>query len=867
MSFKQRFAFITTIILLCAAAFILFGYLSIRRSVPAESGTFSASGLERQVEIGRDEWGVVHIDAGSEHDLYFAAGYNCAQDRLWQMDILRRAAAGRLAEILGPELTEVDLFVRTIGFSRSGRRLLPALPAATAANLRAYSDGINAYIATTKQLPLEFGALRYKPDPWQPEESLACMRLIGWLLSMGWNIDLVYTETAVKVDSLRFVRLLPEALPGLRPFPVEVEESDSTAGAPLKRRSRMDRFLRSLLPLPAPDSLRRTPRLEGRDEKSGEGAPVSAVLRQGEEGLRRFFNVPTGGHGSNAWVINGRLTDHGQALLANDTHLIFTVPSLYYLMHLHSPAVNVVGAAFPGLPGLVVGRNEYIAWGITNGMVDDIDLVRLQPDSSDADYYRFGRQRYRYIYHDETIAIRGGGEKKVRITWSHLGPVVSAETPILGYRGEHPLVLRWSGFENDDPMTSFQQLLTAQDWGDFLAALESSKNPGENFFYADRAGQIGYKLAAAVPRRTYVDAIVPAQTQPAPSDSLAPADSLSAGRRSRDWLGYLPYSQLPQLFQPPSGWIANANNCMVDTSYAHFISAYWEPDYRYNRIKAALDTLSRWDVATCRALQGDLYSGHAASFVPLLMKAIQYLDLPRNQPADFGRELLSVWDYQQTTSSVASTVYEMTLNEFMRLTFADEMGDELYRRFLKLSHVNIRALDRLIAINDSLWFDDVRTPGLETLDGQLAAAFYAAIDSLTLRYGANPGMWDWGSLHTLTQPHPFGLHTPFRRYFNIGPAPSAGGNHTLNNSTYSMAEPFATVIGPCVRQISDMSTSDWHVILPAGQSGHPFSSHYRDQQPLWQAGEMITLNLHSLARRNPRWNWQTLRPISAISRP
>jgi penicillin amidase len=209
-------------------------------------------------------------------------------------------------------------------------------------------------------------------------------------------------------------------------------------------------------------------------------------------------------------VINGRLTDHGQALLANDTHLIFTVPSLYYLMHLHSPAVNVVGAAFPGLPGLVVGRNEYIAWGITNGMVDDIDLVRLQPDSSDADYYRFGRQRYRYIYHDETIAIRGGGEKKVRITWSHLGPVVSAETPILGYRGEHPLVLRWSGFENDDPLTSFQQLLNAQDWGDFLAALESSKNPGENFFYADRAGQIGYKLAAAVPRRTYVDAIVPA---------------------------------------------------------------------------------------------------------------------------------------------------------------------------------------------------------------------------------------------------------------------------------------------------------------------------------------------------------------------
>jgi len=867
MSLKQRFIFIPVIILLCAAAFILFGYLSVRRSVPPESGSFPAPGLERQVEIGRDEWGVVHIDAGSEYDLYFAAGYSCAQDRLWEMDFLRRAATGRLAEILGPELVEVDLFTRTIGFGRLGRRLLPVLPSATAANLRAYCAGINTYIATARQLPLEFGALRYTPEPWQPEESLACMRLIGWLLSMGWNIDLVYAETAAKVDSQKFVRILPEALPGLRSFPLGVDESDSTAAAPLKRRSRMDRFLRSLLPLPSLDSLRRTPLLEERKRDSRRGEPVSAVLRQGEEGLRRLFNSPSGGLGSNAWVINGRLTERGQALLANDTHLVFTVPSLYYLMHLHSPAVNAVGAAFPGLPGLVVGRNEFVGWGITNGMVDDVDLVRLEPDSIDAEYYRFGRQRYRYIYHDETIAIRGGEEKKVRIPWSHIGPVISAATPILGYRGEDPLVLRWSGFENDDPLTAFQELMTARDWGGFLAALESSKNPGENFFYADRAGQIGYKLAAAVPRRTYRDAIVPLPERTAVPDSLASPDSLAREARVRDWLGFIPFTQLPQLFQPSSGWIANANNCMVDTTYAHFISVYWEPDYRYNRIKAALDTLSRWNLASCRALQADLYSGHAAAFVPLLMKAIQHLDLPRNQPADFGRELLSVWDYQQTTSSVASTVYEMTLNEFMRLTFADEMGEELYQRFVKLSHVNVRVLDRLIALNDSLWFDDVRTPGLETLDSQLAAAFYAAIDSLTLRYGDNPGMWDWGSVHTLTQPHPFGRHTPFRRYFNIGPAPSAGGNHTLNNSTYSMAEPFATIIGPCVRQISDMSTSEWHVILPAGQSGHPFSRHYRDQHPLWQEGEMITLQLHSLTRRNPRWNWQILRPVSANSRP
>jgi len=851
-NFKRRILFILLVLLLCIAAFVVFGYFSLRRSVPPESGTLTVAGLQRAVEIGRDEWGVPHIAAATETDLYFAAGYNCAQDRLWEMEVLRRAALGRLAEILGPELVPADQLARTVGFGRLGAQLLAQLPPETAAQLKAYTAGVNAYITTAKQWPLEFGVLRCQPAPWQPEESLAIMRLIGWLLSMGWHVDPVYAEIAGRVDSLKFSHIRPEAFPGsLRSAaaPVAADSAGPVPGMrPPSTPAQRPTSTPALLPTPAP----------------AQRPVLSPVLRLGDERLRKLFNAPAGSVGSNAWVINSRRTHGGEALLANDTHLFYTLPSIYYLLHLQAPGINAVGAAFPGLPGVVVGRNEQIAWGITNGMVDDVDFIPMRSDGTDERYYQVGRQRFAWRVEEETIAVRGGSDQKIRIVRSHFGPVVTAETPFMNYRGQTPLVLRWTGFEEDDPLTGFQGLLKARDWGDFLAALENCRVPGENFFYADRAGQIGCKLAAAVPRRNFPDPLLPSLLQPLAADSAAAADSLAPGGLDPDWPGYVPYAQLPQIFQPASGWIANANNCVADTGGAFYISAYWEPDYRYLRIKAALDTIPRWDAERCRALQADLYCGHAAFFIPRLLNAIRPLTLPGGQPANLGRDLLAAWDFQETPSSVAATVYETTLLEFMRLTFVDEMGEDLYQRFLNLSHVNIRSLDRLIAVNDSLWFDDVRTPALETCDELLAAAYLAAIDSLTARYGSSPGLWSWGQVHTLTQRHLFSAYRPFQRFFTIGPSPSAGGNFTLNNSSFSLGKPFATVVGPCVRQISDMSTDAWQVILPSGQSGHPFSRHFRDQHPLWQEGRMITLHLQNATRGRPRWNWQTLRPVSAI---
>ena len=903
MSFRSRFFLIAAIVLFCLFLSLLLGYSALRRSVPPESGTFMAPGLNETVEIGRDPWGVPHLRAENEHDLFFAMGYTCAQDRLWEMDLFRRAALGQLAEILGKDLLEADKFSRTVGFERLGQQMLPELPARSRAYLQAYCAGINAYIKTARQLPLEFSVLRYQPAPWKPEESLAAMRLVGWLLSMGWNVDLVYTEAALRLDSLRLSRIMPEAIPGpllFPPLPGAVSGAEPAALAPASGQMRPAQVpagsgrpavgkkpaaqvpagngrpaVGKKPPVQAPAAFGAPDdgRAAARKERRAAAVLPDASLIAGEEALRRLLNCPAGGMGSNAWVVNGLRTTRGQAILANDTHLPFTVPSLYYLMHLKSPAINAVGAVFPGLPGVIVGRNEQISWGITNGMVDDIDFVMVEPDSAGSDYYRHNGQRFALKYYTETIRVRNSSEEKIRVAWTHLGPVVDSTTPLLGYRGSQALVLRWAGFENDNLLDGFLQLLTAADWRDFLAALENCRIPGENFFYADRRGQIGTKLAAAVPLRSSSGAlVVPGLVQNGgaaviQSDTLQ-ADTLKGTSPGLDaeWRGMVPDAMLPQSFQPRSGWIANANNCMVDSSCQYYISAYWEPDYRYQRIKAAMDTTPRWDAQLCQSLQMDLFSGHAAFFVPYLNTAIAGLELPVDSPAATARQMLAVWDMQQSTASVASTLYESTLIELLRLTFADDLGDELQRRFLRMPHVNIRALDRLIAADDSLWFDDRTTSAVESRDHMLAAAYKAAVDSLTRHYGELPGLWSWGIVHQLTQRHAFGEYKPLRGIFNIGPAPSPGSNFTLNNSTYDLSAPYATLIGPCIRLVADMSTSEFRAILPSGQSGHPYSRHYQDLQPLWQDGRTITLSLGALNTRNAQWNWQVLRPAAATAR-
>lgn len=776
------FILFTTAVILISV--IIFGYRSLHNVSTEKPGHLVVPGLHQSVDIRRDEWGIPHILAQNEQDLFFAAGFACAQDRLWQLDLLRRAATGRLSEIMGEPTLALDELARTIGLEQTSQALLSGLPADTRLRLNAYVAGINAFLQSSKSLPLEFVLLHYTPEPWRPQDTLALQRLLAWSLSMGWHIDPVMGEVAGQVEPHKLQRLLPTA-----------RMSAATASF------------------------------------------TSTLMTKSQAAWQQLFGVIPQGLGSNAWAVTGSRTQNRAPILANDTHLPFSTPAVFYIMHLSAPRLNVIGAAFPGLPGILIGRNEKMAWGITNGMIDDVDFFQLKPDSADPGKFIYNGQAMAFQSRSERIKIKDRPDRIIHVLTTPYGPVMPADSS-----GQARVCVRWTGHDMSDELTAFHNIMTAGSWYEFRQAVRGCKCPGENFVYADQQGHIGYQLAAAVPVRNFPN---PWKTVP---------DSLVNAR----WLGEIPFESLPSQYDPAAGRIVSANQCMVDSACSYYISEYWEPDFRCQRIQQQLDSMATNATATqMKLLQKDIYNPHAAWLVPRLLATLNRQPLPPDSPEWYARELLQSWDYQQSAESIASTLYEQIYRMLFMKTFADEWDADLFRRFMTIPRLNARLLDRALARQDSSWLDDRRTPDPESRSDLFLAAFLAACDSLKANHGPDIGHWQWGDLHTVVGFHPFMVHPAIGRFFTVPEQAAAGGNYTINNATFLYNGSFRSFVGPCFRQVVDLSTLDYQVVLFSGQSAHPFSRHHQDMFQLWQRGELVTLSLDP-ARQN-RSNWTLFR--------
>ena len=787
MSFLRKFLPLLFFILIAIfISLVGFGYFSIHRIPWEKSGTVTVAGLDDVVVVERDAWGIPHLSSRSDRDLFFAMGFVEAQERLWQMDLFRRAACGTLAEILGERAIILDEWTRTIGFLQIAEQIMNTLTAETRQLLDAYAAGINACLQASQPLPLECSLLRYQPQPWKPQESLAMMRLFGWMLSMGWHIDPVLGEVMAAVGREKMQRLCPG------------------------------------LSAPVPEIT----------------APIPAELYGA---LQNVLGYVPNGLGSNAWVVAGHRCRNGSAILANDTHLPFTTPALYYLLHLRSPGFKVIGAAFPGLPGVVLGRNETIAWGVTHGMIDDIDFIQIQADSVNPGRFLYNGQPLDYTVREERISVRGGKEVTLRIRSTPWGPLMPVSDSL---RPSIPMAMLWTGLMPSDELTAFTKIMAADNWYTFRDALRGCKTPGENFFYADRNGMIGYQLAASVPVRTFSNPLLPA------SDSL----------HLRRWQGEVPFSELPTLVNPSTGFIANANQQVRNVDSNYHLSDYWDPPYRYQRVVNRLDSLPRISAAEARSLQIDDYNGHAAWFVPLVLSSLSgYSALP-DSPELYAKEMLEAWDFHQSSESIAATLYEMIYVQVFRKTMEDELGEAVLQRFMAMPRINVTLLDGLIAAQDSAWFDDGRTAAVEDRQQILAASFFSAVDSLKQNIGANIGEWWWGNLHTVSGFHPFTLRPSIGRFFVLPETAMPGGNFTIHNGTFLYTSPFKAFVGPCIRQVVDLSTTDYQVVLYSGQSGHPFSRHYQDQNGLWRQGKLITLSLDPAKQDRSSWTSYKLLP-------
>jgi len=756
--------------------------LELAKSLPQIDGTIELRRLLEPVDVYRDEHGIPHIYAQNRSDLMFAVGFLSAQDRLWQMDMTRRAATGRLSEIFGERVIEADLLVRTVGFEHIAKKQLKKHSPEDLVALEAFSDGVNSCINSMKALPPEFRLLKYRPDPWQPSDSLAISRLLAWQLSMNFRSELVLAKLAARLGAERAAELGP-VYPSEGPFIMFSPEPD-----PL-----FDIF---------------------------EEPEAQTVLGEGMSLLDEI--VGTSG-GSNSWVVGPSRSKSNAPILANDPHLSGTrMPSIWYYVHLVGGGYDTIGGVVPGLPLPILGHNRRIGWGMTNMTADvqDIYVERINPDNPNQ-YEYDGRwvdmeTRVERIYFRTKEGEQSFIEKEIRHT-AH-GPLMNEVAPGV----TQPISLCWTGFEPTTDIMAMAGVNLADNWAEFCQALSSFAVAPQNFIYADVDGNIGYYGAGIVPIRASGDGTVPQK----------------GWLSETEWKGRIPFAEMPHIINPPDDYIVTANNRVVDDVYEHFLSAYWAPRFRYQRIAQLIEGTDKHDVESIARAQMDSKSLFAGLLLDSLMPALD--EIPDHATRE-ALEYLKEWDFDNTTDSVAATIYHEFLLNFARNTFTDEMGRELAKEYLADYYLWIERFVEFVQ-EDSHWFDNVRTKEVESRDAIAVKSFSQAIAALRERLGGDMSKWDWGSVHQVEFRHPLDRKRIIRMLFNLGPFQFPGDGESVNRGTFGFNEPYDVTMAASLRHIMDFSRlSNTLAVHTTGQSANPVSPHYSDLASKWLNGEYVTM--------------------------
>lgn len=771
------------------------GRYYVSRSWPQTDGALTVAGLQAPVEVIRDEWGVPHIYAENEHDLFLAQGYVHAGDRLWQMDFNRRVGSGRLSEVIGKPTLDTDVFLRHLGMHRAAAKDWELLSSETRAMVTAYTDGINAYIESHPgRLPLEYPILGVDAEPWKPLDTIVWAKVMAWDLAGNWETELLRARLINQVGQDRVGDLLP-------PY---------RQGAPI------------IVPPGA-----------------GNYAFLGPASLSAYQPIQRILGISAGTWASNNWVVSAEKSTTGAPLLANDPHLGLNIPSVWYANGLHVPDFDVVGVTFPGIPGVVIGHNRHIGWGVTNlgPDIQDLYIERLNPDNPKQ--YEFQGQWEDVQVVREEIEVKGRPEPEVitvRIT--RHGPIMNPAVDSL--KGAlQPLALRWTALDGTTMFEAIRSLSQAENWDQFRQALSHWAVAGQNFVYADTAGNVGYQATGLVPIRENGDGSVP----------------VPGWTGEYEWAGFIPFDEMPRMLNPERGYIVTANNKVVADSYPYFISNEWAPAYRAQRIEQLLtakDTLSPEDF---RDIQADVYSLPAERLMPYLTEVIS----PAGDDQVQAMQTLRSWDMREQTDSAGAAVFEVLLRHAVLNTFGDELGGWME----DYGGAGREALLQLVDDPDAAWWDDTTTPDrVETREDVMRQALADTVEALQERQGND---WSWGGLHTMTFVHqPLGQSgiAPVEWIFNQGPTRARGSYATVNAASFSFNDPFAMRAGVSYRQILDLA--DWDASRfqhTTGQSGQPFHPHYADMiqpwqavehQPMWFSREAVETNGVTTLRLTPQ---------------
>ncbi len=763
-------------------------------SLAAVCQALTGRSLKAPVHVYRDGHGIPHIYAESVEDLFFAQGYVHAQDRMWQMEFWRHIAHGRLSEIIGQPGVENDKFIRTSGWNRIAEATTAyyeqELPEAMAL-LEAYSAGVNSYLAENKddiaisQRVLGLVGEPWEIEPWRPSDTIGWGVVMAWDLDGNWESERTRAELYATLGQEMTDALIPGYAYDARPVIAPTSEliNSGSEGTAVSANPAIDW-----------------------------SSVSTAIIGRPPETLGKGPFL-----GSNNWVISGEHTESGLPLLANDPHLGIQMPSIWYQVGLHAPGWDVAGFSFAGAPGVIIGHNDRIAWGVTNltSDVQDLFIERINPDNPNQ--YEYMGEWLDMTLIEEIIKVNGGDDIVLTVRETIHGPIVSdvlddeANTDVLA--------MRWTAAT--EPARIFQSVLLlnqARDFDEFHEALRYWDFAAQNFVYADVDGNIGYQSTGLVPVRRNGNGMVP----------------VPGWTGEYDWEGYIPYDDMPALLNPAGGYIVSANNATVDEEFPHFIARDWASGDRAQRITDMIDEaiargkITAGDIAV---MQFDSYSMRAASYVPLLA-GLSSDDAEVNRALDTLRQ----WDYQERRDSVAATLFEIFYMQMAHNVLADEVGPD------NVSTVHqAHFFHRLAADPSAPWWDDTTTPQTETHEDILLRSIEDALVWLDANLGGDMDDWTWGRIHQATfVSNPLGASGigPIESIVNLGPFPADGGSDLVNANSWRWSDPAAVTGHVSMRMIIDMSDLDnGRGVLPTGQSGHPFHRHYDDMTDMWLNGQ------------------------------
>ncbi|MFJ5722261.1 penicillin acylase family protein [Streptomyces sp. NPDC093149] len=892
----RRARLIVIVLVLALVAGIGYGAFwsvsTVRASYPQTTGSIKIDGLDGNVDVKRDSYGIPQLYADTDADLFRAQGFVQAQDRFWEMDVRRHMTAGRLSEMFGSGQVDTDSFLRTLGWRKVAQEEYDnVLSADTKKNLQAYADGVNAYLKGRdgKDISVEYAALGltndYKPDEWTPVDSVAWLKAMAWDLRGNMQDEIDRSLMTSRLDAKKIEDLYP-------PYPYKKHKPIVEGGAISSVTGKFD-------PAATPSSSGL-----GSDTVQGATEGVNTQLASLSDTLDQIPALlgPNGnGIGSNSWVVSGQYTTTGKPLLANDPHLAPQLPSLWYQMGLHCREISAkcqydtAGYTFSGMPGVIIGHNQDIAWGFTNLGADVTDLF-LEKVSGDG--YLYDGKIKPFTTREETIKVAGGKSRTITVRETNNGPLVSDRSSELETVGQkapvgnsapdradgYAVALKWTALDPGKSMDAVFELNRAKDFKSFRAAAEHFEVPSQNLIYADTKNNIGYQAPGKIPVRLQGDGTMP-----------SPGWSSEYGWKKDP----VPFYELPYEYNPKRGYIVTANQPVIDEKYPHLLTKDWGYGTRSQRINDLIQSKikggGKISTEDMQKMQMDNTSEIAALLVPELMK-INISDKSVRE----AQKLLEGWDYTQESDSAAAAYFNAVWRNILKLAFGNKLPKEMR---VKGECLNVPRADSSGPVDEQgklvrecgrrdadtaqpdggdRWYQVVanlmddpnsdwwksprsgRDTATENRDQLFARAMTDARWELTAKLGKDITTWSWGRLHQLTlKNQTLGTEGPglLQRVLNRGPWNIGGGEAAVNATGWNAAGGYDVVWVPSMRMVvnvGDWDKSRW--INLTGASGHAFAAHYTDQTDKWVKGELLDWSFGTNAVTKSTTDTLTLKP-------